>query len=109
MNFLSADMLTNVHAFFHLNQEFLTSGGFDNEHKDKARYVSNGSANINTDISFSSNHDTRIWLHATNAAATNILIYSPDTDTTMVGCFMITFNKKIVLFNLHTKKILFQV
>ncbi|CAC5360249.1 unnamed protein product [Mytilus coruscus] len=58
-----------------------SSGGFDDDRKDRAISILNGQV-VDYDLA-SGNHeeaDTRVWLHASVTTADQVIIYSPDTD-----------------------------
>ena len=66
-------------------QVFLTAGSFNGDMRDKAWSVTAGQM-PRPDPGYTSNHeeaDTRVWLHACKFK--RAIIYSPDSDTFMVG------------------------
>ena len=66
-------------------QVFVTAGGLDGSETDKAWFVT-GDHQVGKLDQFSSNHeeaDTRVWFHALKFEKS--IIYSPDTDTFMIG------------------------
>jgi hypothetical protein len=65
----------------------VTSGGFEGENKDKA-FGSSPEKGIFVISHLSANHeegDTRVWFHAFKSTANRLIIYSPDTDTFLIG------------------------
>ena len=70
-------------------QTFVTAGGFRDNHADQAWEVGLSSS-IELVPHLTSNHeeaDTRVWCNAKNFS--HVVIYSPDTDTTMIGLGLI--------------------
>ena len=45
--------------------------------------------------------DTRIWRHASQAQASNILIYSPDTDVYNIGLGVVNYTSKQYIVQLN--------
>ena len=69
------------------SQTFVTAGGFDTPLDDQAWSITGGHGSRPQEaLQFKGNHeeaDTRVWFHA--FAFAKALIFSPDTDTFMVG------------------------
>ena len=66
-------------------QKFATAGCFDDKRRDKAWSVAAGQQPQEAS-EFAGNHeeaDTRVWFHTSRFK--KAIIYSPDTDTFMVG------------------------
>ena len=80
------------------DQVFLTAGGLEGALQDQALCVSGGSE-VRVMPQFASNHeeaDTRVWFHALQFA--RAMIYSPDTDTFMVGLPLLSVSEcKVVV------------
>lgn len=94
------------------NQLIILSGCFSGDEDNLAWIITSHNIglpqpepNYHTD---SEEADLRIWRHATKCDGQNILIYSPDTDISIIGLQLLrTTNKKKISFNLiclHHKK-----
>ncbi|CAG2204250.1 BCL6 [Mytilus edulis] len=80
---------------------------FDDDNRDKALGISSLHVGIVEFAQLSANHeegDTRVWLHASQAAASRVVIYSPDTDTFFIGLHIVKSLRKSVF--VPTKEIL---
>ncbi|CAC5366906.1 unnamed protein product [Mytilus coruscus] len=77
----------------------ITAGGFDDDNRDKALGISSLHVGIVEFAQLSANHeegDTRVWLHASQTAASRVIIYSPDTDTFFIGLPIVKSLRKSV-------------
>ena len=84
---------------------FITSGGFDDIRKDQAICAFRG-AEVEYVLA-SGNHeegDSRVWLHANATTCTQVLLYSPDSDTFFIGLPLVKFmyGKELVLLQKDT-------
>ncbi|CAG2184537.1 unnamed protein product [Mytilus edulis] len=100
VNFLSYELLRLASPFFIEGScTVITAGGFDDDNHDKALGISCLHVGIVEFAQLSGNHeegDTRVWLHASQAAASRVVIYSPDTDTFFIGLPIVKSLKKSV-------------
>jgi DNA-directed RNA polymerase subunit M/transcription elongation factor TFIIS len=85
-HFLGTYLLVSIQNILQQNQEFLTSGAFTDEKRNKCLSVKNGAYSVVPHLESNSEEtDLRVWLHCKHAYGSKILIYSPDTDIYHIG------------------------
>ena len=97
--FLSHHISSAIGKHLGPTQSFCVTGSFDSELQDKAVVVTieNG---IVIDDNLEGNHeetDSRIWLHVCKSPFSNILVYSPDTDTYHIGLPFVSANQSVLI------------
>ncbi|CAC5404123.1 unnamed protein product [Mytilus coruscus] len=100
VNFLSYELLRLALSFFIDGLcTVITAGGFDDDNRDKTLGISSLYVGIVEFAQLSANQeegDTRVWLHESQAAASRVIIYSPDTDTFFIGLPIVKSLRKSV-------------
>ncbi|CAC5388729.1 unnamed protein product [Mytilus coruscus] len=100
VNFLSYELLRLALPFFIDGLcTVITAGGFDDDNRDKALGISSLHVGIVEFAQLSANHeegDTRVWLHASQTAASRVIIYNPDTDIFFIGLPIVKSLRKSV-------------
>jgi len=100
--FLSEFILQRIRYRLNPTQKFVTAGGLEGDHAQKAMFVTRQTPPT-VDERLTSNaeeSDTRIWLHVLHSEGTRKLVLSPDTDVYHIGLRVIAGTELDVIVRL---------